>query len=106
MGHASRPPVMSLVVWSALIPVVPFFVANLIPACLGVTAGRFAWTTLIGIIPGTLVFTWVGAGLGAVFARGESPDLGIIFDPHILGPMLGLAALSLLPVVIKAVRRG
>lgn len=89
-----------------LVPVVPFFVANLIPAFLGVTVRRFAWTTLIGIIPGALVFTWVGAGLGAVFARGEAPDLGIIFEPYILGPMLGLAALSLLPVAVKAMRRG
>jgi len=44
----------------------------------------------------------VGAGLGEVFARGETPDLGIIFEPHILFPILGLCALSLLPVAIKA----
>ena len=84
-----------------LIPAVPFFVANLIPAFLGVGTLRFAWTTLLGIIPGALVYTWVGAGLGEVFARGESPDLGIIFEPYVLGPILGLAALSLLPVLLK-----
>ncbi|MCB1391222.1 MAG: TVP38/TMEM64 family protein [Rhodobacteraceae bacterium] len=84
-----------------LIPVVPFFVANLIPAFLGVAALRFAWTTFVGIMPGALVYTWVGAGLGAVFARGESPDLGIIFQPYVLGPILGLAALSLLPVLLR-----
>jgi len=84
-----------------LIPAVPFFVANLIPAFLGVATLRFAWTTLLGIIPGALVYTWVGAGLGEVFARGESPDLGIIFEPYVLGPILGLAALSLLPVLLK-----
>ena len=37
--------------------------------------------------------TSVGAGLGEVFARGETPDLGIIFAPHVLLPILGLAAL-------------
>ncbi len=84
-----------------LIPAVPFFVANLIPAFLGVATLRFAWTTLLGIIPGALVYTWVGAGLGEVFERGESPDLGIIFEPYVLGPILGLAALSLLPVLLK-----
>lgn len=35
-----------------LIPVVPFFIANLIPAFLGVGAARFAWTTALGIVPG------------------------------------------------------
>lgn len=89
-----------------LIPVVPFFVANLLPAFLGVSALRFFWTTALGIIPGGLVYTWVGAGLGEVFARGERPDLSVIFEPYILGPILGLAALSLLPVLLKRMRRG
>lgn len=84
-----------------LIPVMPFFMVNLLAAVFGVATLRFAWTTMLGIIPGGLVYTWVGVGLGEVFARGESPDLGIIFEPHILGPLLGLAALALLPVLLK-----
>ncbi|KAJ29853.1 TVP38/TMEM64 family protein [Sulfitobacter pontiacus] len=86
-----------------LVPVVPFFVANLIPAFLGVPLYRFVISTFLGIIPGSLVFTSIGAGLGSVFARGETPDFGIIFEPHILLPILGLCALSVLPVVLKAV---
>lgn len=87
-----------------LVPAVPFFVANLLPALVGVPLSRFAITTFLGIIPGAVVYTSVGAGLGEVFARGETPDLGIIFEPHILLPILGLAALAALPIVIKAVR--
>jgi hypothetical protein len=45
-------------------------------------------------MPGAVVYTSVGAGLGEVFARGETPDLGIIFEPHILLPILGLVALA------------
>ncbi|MCC5970826.1 MAG: TVP38/TMEM64 family protein [Pararhodobacter sp.] len=84
-----------------LVPVLPFFVTNLIAAILGVGLVRFVWTTFVGIIPGGVVYTWVGAGLGEVFARGESPDLGIIFEPHVLGPLLGLALLALLPVLLR-----
>jgi len=84
-----------------LVPVLPFFVANLIAAVLGVGLVRFIWTTFVGIIPGGVIYTWVGAGLGEVFARGETPDLGIIFEPYILGPLLGLAALALLPLVLR-----
>jgi uncharacterized membrane protein YdjX (TVP38/TMEM64 family) len=84
-----------------LVPVLPFFIANLIPAFLGIAVWRFAWTTFVGIIPGGVIYTWVGAGLGEVFARGETPDMGIIFQPHVLGPLLGIAALSFLPVVLK-----
>ena len=87
-----------------LVPAVPFFVANLVPALVGVPLFRFAVSTFVGIIPGALVYTSVGAGLGEVFARGETPNLGIIFEPAILLPILGLCALAALPIVIKALR--
>ncbi len=87
-----------------LVPAVPFFVANLVPALVGVPLYRFVVSTFLGIIPGAVVYTSVGAGLGEVFARGETPNLGIIFEPQILLPILGLCALALLPIIIKAVR--
>ncbi len=89
-----------------LVPVVPFFVANLAPAFLGVSLRTYVWTTFFGIMPGTLVYTWVGSGLGEVFDRGGTPDLGILFEPQILGPLLGLCALAALPILIRAVRGG
>lgn len=96
--------------WSALlfmrlVPAVPFFVANLIPAFVGIRLAPFAATTFLGIIPATVIFTSVGAGLGEVFARGETPDLGIIFAPEILLPLLGLAALSALPMLLRLRRK-
>jgi len=87
-----------------LVPAVPFFVANLVPALVGVPLRRFAISTFLGIIPGGVVYTSVGAGLGEVFERGETPNLGIIFEPQILLPILGLCALAALPIVIKAIR--
>ncbi|MGP1356217.1 TVP38/TMEM64 family protein [Roseicyclus sp.] len=87
-----------------LVPVVPFFVANLVPAFLDVPLRRFAVSTFFGIMPGAIVYTSVGAGLGEVFARGETPDLGIIFQPQILLPILGLCALALLPVGLRLLR--
>ncbi len=87
-----------------LVPAVPFFVANLVPSFLEVPLYRFVVSTFFGIIPGTVVYTSVGAGLGEVFARGETPNLGIIFEPQILLPILGLSALAALPILLKAVR--
>jgi len=87
-----------------LVPVVPFFVANLLPAMVGVKLRNFLFTTGLGIVPGALVFTSIGVGLGEVFDRGETPDLSILWAPHVIGPILGLAALSALPIVIKALR--
>ena len=87
-----------------LVPAIPFFLANLIPSVVGVPLSRFAISTFIGIIPGAVVYTSVGAGLGEVFAKGETPNLGIIFEPHILFPIVGLCVLAVLPIIIKAVR--
>lgn len=87
-----------------LVPVVPFFVANLLPALVGVKFRNFAMTTVLGIIPGALVFTWIGVGLGEVFDRGESPDLSLLWEPQIIGPILGLCALAALPMVARALR--
>ena len=87
-----------------LVPALPFFVANLIPAMLNVRLRVFAITTFFGIIPGGIVFTWVGVGLSEVFARGEAPDLGLLFEPYVLGPMLGLAALAAIPILVRAMR--
>ncbi len=93
----------SMLFFIRLVPAVPFFVANLIPAFVGVPLYRFVVSTFVGIIPGSLVYTSVGAGLGEVFARGETPNLGIIFEPHILLPILGLCLLSVLPVIVRAI---
>ena len=89
-----------------MMPVMPFFLMNVLPALIGVRLRVFAATTFFGIIPGGFVYTWVGAGLGEVFARDETPDLGVIFGPNILGPIVGIALLSLMPVVVKAMRGG
>ncbi|NDV02042.1 TVP38/TMEM64 family protein [Pseudoroseicyclus tamaricis] len=85
-----------------VIPVVPFFAANLIPALLAVPLPVFAVTTYLGIIPGAIVYTSVGAGLGEVFAAGGRPDLSLLREPRVFLPFVGLALLASLPLFRKA----
>ena len=87
-----------------LVPAVPFFVANLLPALVGVKLQNFIVTTALGIVPGAIVFTWIGVGLGEVFDRGENPDLSLLWEPHIIGPILGLCVLAALPIILKSLR--
>lgn len=84
-----------------LVPLFPFWLVNLVPAMLGVRLRTFAAATLIGIVPATFVYAGVGNGLGAVLDRGEAPDLGLILEPRVLLPLLGLACLALLPVAYR-----
>ncbi|MGR3760677.1 TVP38/TMEM64 family protein [Roseobacteraceae bacterium NS-SX3] len=87
-----------------LVPAVPFFAANLLPAMVGVKFRNFLWTTAAGIIPGGIVYTWIGVGVGSVFDRGGEPDLTLLWEPHVIGPILGLCALAALPILIKSLR--
>lgn len=87
-----------------LIPAIPFFIANVVPAFVKVKPLNFVWTTFVGIAPATAVISSVGAGLGEVLDEGGRPDPGVIFEPHVLGPLLGLAALAALPVIVRKLR--
>lgn len=88
-----------------LLPVAPFWLVNLLPAFLGVPLRTYVLATAIGIVPGAAVYAGLGAGIGATIDRGEEPDLGIIFEPRILLPLIGLAVLALLPIAWKRWRR-
>ena len=79
-----------------LVPVFPFWLLNLAPALVGMRFAPYLTATFLGIIPGTAVFAGIGAGLDQVFAAGGVPELGVIFSPAVLLPLLGLALLSLL----------
>ncbi len=91
-----------------LIPLFPFWLVNLVPAFLGVPLRTYVIGTFIGIIPGSLVYSSLGNGLGAVIEACAAPNLGVIFDLEILLPILGLAVLALMPVAYKMIkaRRG
>ena len=80
------------------------WLVNMVPALLGVPVRTFVIGTFLGIIPGSTVFCSIGNGLGVVIDKGERPNLEIIFEPHIFGPLLGLAALALVPVVYKGIK--
>lgn len=88
-----------------LIPIFPFFAINISAGVLGVKFRDFFWATLLGIIPGSVVYVWVGTGLGYVIQKGDQINLGIILEPHFILPIIALAVLSIIPVLIKKIRK-
>lgn len=88
-----------------LIPLFPFWLVNLVPALVGVSLKVFVLGTFLGIIPGSLVYASVGNGLGTLFEAGEKAEIErVIYQPEVLLPIVGLVALSLLPVIYKKVK--
>ncbi|MCI0431571.1 MAG: VTT domain-containing protein [Rhodospirillales bacterium] len=88
-----------------LVPLFPFWLVNLVPAFFGMRLRSYALATLIGIAPATIVFSSLGGGLGSVFDAGATPDLGLLFTPRLMLPILGLALLALVPVLYRRLAR-
>lgn len=87
-----------------LVPVVPFFIANVAPAFLGARLSSFVWTTAVGIVPGVIAYTWIGAGLGAAFDAGEAPDIAA-FARELAPAFVALAALAIAPAIYSRFKR-
>lgn len=84
-----------------LVPLVPFFMVNLIAAFASVRLKVFVLTTIIGILPKTAVVSLTGAGLGRVFDHGADLTLGDVFSTELMLALAGLACLLLASIPIR-----
>ncbi|NDW06130.1 TVP38/TMEM64 family protein [Jiella pacifica] len=86
-----------------LTPVLPFFVVNVAPAFFDVTLGTYVVTTFLGIIPGSMVYAFLGSGLDQALVNAGENDVSIgdLVTPEMTIALVGLAALAILGVVLK-----
>ena len=89
-----------------LVPIFPFWLVNLAAGAVGLGLPIYVFATFIGMIPTSFIYASLGSGLGDLLAQGHHPDLAILYQPSVLLPIIGLAALVLLPVVYKRWRNG
>lgn len=99
-----------------LTPLFPFWVMNIVPAILNMSLIPYIVATFVGIIPGTLAFAYIGAGLDSIIAAQETAnpgcaaagtceiELSALVTTEIIIAMVALAAVSLLPVVLKKIK--
>jgi uncharacterized membrane protein YdjX (TVP38/TMEM64 family) len=80
----------------------PFFFVNLVAAFVGVSLSTYLLTTFFGILPGSIVYSLAGAGLGDVLDRGSDLSVGSVFTPAIIAALVGLSVLSLLALVVRS----
>lgn len=82
-----------------LVPVFPFWLVNLAAAFAPVGLFTYAWTTVVGIVPGSFVFANLGRSLGEVQSL-----QGLLSVPVLVAfGLLGL--LALLPVLLRTFGR-
>ena len=94
----------SYLLFLRLLPVVPFWAVNILPAFSSMRLTQFICATAIGIVPGTSVYVAVGRGFDHILARGETPNLAVLNTPHIWLPLTALALLALLPTLYRQIR--
>lgn len=92
-----------------LAPVFPFFVMNIAPALFNVPVRTYVIATLIGILPGTFAYTFLGQGVGSVLEAAESagttPSVGDLVTTEITIAFVALAVVAAIPMVIKRLRK-
>ncbi|EMY7924238.1 O-acetylserine/cysteine exporter [Klebsiella aerogenes] len=97
MSHQHKPPIMSLVVWSALIPVLPFMLASGIidgPQAMAASLVNIDATTVLSLMYLAFVATIVGYGIwGALLGRYETWRVAPL---SLLVPVVGMASAALL----------
>lgn len=74
------------------IPILPFFLINILAGVSSVSARTFLWTTALGSIPSSVIYAVVGKNLGNIQSTRE------LFSPKIIGIFVVLTIFSLLPI--------
>ena len=99
-----------------LVPVFPFWFVNIAPALFNIKLGVYIVATIIGILPGTFVYSYIGAGLDSVIVAQERSnpgcseqgtcgiDINSLVTPELIIAIAGLGVLAIVPVIIQKIR--
>ncbi len=90
---------LSYLLFLRLVPAFPFFLVNLACGVTGLPLRTYVVGTLVGIVPGSLVFANAGASLASV------ESVSHVAGPRVLGSFALLGLFALLPTIVKVVRK-
>lgn len=89
----------SYMLFLRFMPVVPYIVINVVPALVNVRFRTFLWTSVIGLLPGSIVFAVAGQELSRIASTGDIMTPSLVFALFLLG------GLSLVPLVYRKYRK-
>jgi len=70
-----------------LVPVVPFFLINLLAGMTALPAWRFYWVSQLGMVPGTIAFIYAGTQLARIATPADVLSPGLLAAFALLGVM-------------------
>ncbi len=92
---------LELMMLIRIIPVIPFFLQNLILAGLGANNKKFFYTTLIGLAPWSFIFGSIGQGLEEIFVNKTELSFSLIAQPEYLIPICFIAFIIIMIILFK-----
>jgi uncharacterized membrane protein YdjX (TVP38/TMEM64 family) len=120
IAQGFRTDAFSYLLFLRLVPALPFFLVNLVPAFAGVKLKTFVAATVLGIIPGAFVYAFAGTGLDSVIAAQKAAfdacvaagragcslrfNAADVLTPELIGALIALGLLALLPAAVKRLR--
>jgi uncharacterized membrane protein YdjX (TVP38/TMEM64 family) len=105
MEKGFRENAASYLLFLRFVPLFPFWIVNIAPAFFRVPLRTFVWTTLVGIAPGSFVFTLTGGGLEKIFETQQAFSIGAIFNTQMKIALTLLGILALVPIAIKKFKK-
>jgi uncharacterized membrane protein YdjX (TVP38/TMEM64 family) len=87
-----------------LLPIMPCWVSNIGAGIFNLPIKTFVSATALGILPSTIIYVYAGRSLDQILVE-KAPIFDILFTPSILFPLIGLAVLSLSPVIYKWIKK-
>ncbi len=92
---------LELMILIRIIPLVPFFIQNLILAGLGAKNNKFFFTTLIGLSPWSFIFGSIGQGLEDIFINKTQLTFSLITQPEYMVPLSIIVLLIIFILILK-----
>lgn len=90
----------SYLLFVRLVPFFPFWLVNLAAAFANIRLKSFIWTTAVGIIPGSFVFTQAGRGISSIFEH-KTLSIHNVLNFHVWLALCALGVFALIPVVVR-----
>jgi len=88
----------SYLLFLRLVPLFPFFLINLGAALTSVPLRMYFFTTMLGIIPGSLVYVNAGASLATIETMSD------VTSPRVLGSFMLLGMFALIPALYQKIK--
>jgi len=84
-----------------LLPLVPFFVINLVMGLTPMRARTFWWVSQLGMLPGTAVYVYAGSRVPSLAELAEHGVASVLSAGQLLQLAIAFALLGTFPLIVK-----